>query len=99
LLSWCSVASELVSVVCIVGGAAGGVGEAGDAELDGVGAAGGDLVDLGEFGVGAGEADLEAFGLAVPAVGFGFGDAGEEVVADLFEARPGGGIGSQQRAA
>src|SRR6478609_4903944 len=81
------------------GGAAGGVGEVGDAELDRVGAAGGDLLHLGEVGAGAGEADLEALGLAVPAVGFGFGDAGDEVVADLFEARPGGGIGSQQRAA
>ena len=64
--------------------------------MDGVAAAGGDLVHLGEFGVGAGEADLEALGFAVPAVGFGFGDAGEEVVADLFEAGPGGGVGTQQ---
>ena len=80
-------------------GVCGGVGEAGDAEVDGGGAAGADLVHLDEFGVRAGEADLQPLGLAVPAVGFGFGDAGEEVVADLFEARPGGGIGSQQRAA
>src|SRR6476659_2094114 len=78
------------------GGAAGGVGEVGDAELDRVGAAGGDLLHLGEFGVGASEADLQALGLAVPAVGFGFGDAGDEVVADLFEAGPGGGVGTQQ---
>ena len=49
--------------------------------------------------MGAGEADLEALGLAVPAVGFGFGDAGDEVVADLFEAGPGGGVRAQQRAA
>jgi hypothetical protein len=72
-----------------VGGASGGVGEAGDAELDGFGAAGADLVHLGQFGVGAGEADLKTLGLAVPAVGFGFGDAGGEVVADLFQ--PGAG--------
>ena len=58
------------------GGASGGVGEGRDAELDGGAATGGDLVHLGEFGVGAGEADLQALGLAVPAVGFGFGDAG-----------------------
>lgn len=32
----------------------------------------------------------------VPAVGFGFGDAGDEVVTDLFEAEPGGGVGTQQ---
>src|SRR4029077_2429144 len=99
MLTSCSVVSELVSLVCRLSGTSGGVGEVGDAELDRVGAAGGDLVHLGEFGVGAGEADLEALGLAVPAVGFGFGDAGEQVVADLFEARLGGGIGSQQRAA
>ena len=81
------------------GGAAGGLGEVGHAELDGVGAAVGDLVHLGEFGPGAGEADLEAFGFAEPAVGFGFGDAVDEVVADLFEAGSGCGIGPQQRAA
>ena len=77
--------SELISVKFLgVGGASGGVGEAGDAELDGFGAAGADLVHLGEFGVRAGEADLETLGLAVPAVGFGIGDAGDEVAADLF---------------
>ena len=98
VVSWCG---SRVSAAgwSRAGGAAGGVGEAGDAQLHGFGAAGVDLVHLGEFGIGAGEADLEALGLAVPAVGFGFGDAGDEVVADLFEARPGGGIGSQQRAA
>ena len=80
-------------------GAAGGVGEGGDAELDGLVAAGGDLVHLGEFGAGAGEADLQSFGLAEPAVGLGFGDAGDEVVADLDQAVPGGGVGAQQRAA
>ena len=83
----------------MVGGASGGVGEAGDAELDGGGAAGADLVHLGQFGVGAGEADLQALGLAVPAVGLGFGDAGDEVVADLFQPGAGGRIRAQQRAA
>ena len=67
--------------------------------MDGVAAAGGDLVHLGEFGVGAGEADLEALGLAVPVVGFGFGDAGEQVVADLFQPCAGGRVRAQQRAA
>src|SRR4029077_7706711 len=99
MLTSCSVVSELVSLVCRLSGTSGGVGEAGDAELDGCGAAGADLVHLDEFGVRAGEADLETLGLAVPAVGFGFSDAGEQVVADLFEGRRGGGIGSQQRAA
>src|SRR5258708_724200 len=96
VVSWCGSRVSAAGWSWVGGGAAGGVGEAGDAELDRVGAAGGDLVDLGEFGVGAGEADLETLGLAVPALGFGFGDAGEEVVADLFEARPGGGIRPQQ---
>ena len=91
--------SVVVSVVCRVGDASGGVGEAGDAELDGRGAAGADLVHLGEFGVRTGEADLEAFGLAVPAVGFGFGDAGDEVVADVFQPCTRGWIRAQQRAA
>lgn len=80
-------------------GAAGGVGEGGDAELGGVVTAGGDLVHLGEFGAGAGEADFQSFGFAEPVVGFGFGDAGDEVVADLDQAGPGGGVGAQQWAA
>ena len=79
MLTSCSVVSELVSLVCRLSGTSGGVGEAGDAELDGCGAAGADLVHLDEFGVRAGEADLETLGLAVPAVGFGFSDAGEQV--------------------
>ena len=91
--------SQLILLCLGVGGASGGVGEAGDAELDGFGAAGADLVHLVEFGVGAGEADLEAFGLSVPAVRFGFGDAGDEVVADLFQPGFGDRIRAQQRAA
>jgi hypothetical protein len=75
-------------------GAAGDVGESGDAELDGVVALGGDLVHLGELGFGAGEADFEAFGFTEPAVGFGFGDAGDEVLADLGQPGPGGGVGA-----
>jgi hypothetical protein len=34
-------------------------------------------VDLGEFVVGSGEADLESFDFAEPAFVFGFGDAGD----------------------
>jgi len=52
-------------------GAAGGVGEGGDAEADGGGAAGGDLVHLGEFVPGAGQADFQAFGFAEPVAGPG----------------------------
>jgi hypothetical protein len=89
----------MISVISGVGCASGAVGEAGYAELHRLGAAGADLVHLGEFGVGAGEADLEALGFAVPAVGFGFGDAGEQVVADLFQPCAGGRVRAQQRAA
>src|SRR5882757_1199816 len=99
MLSLCSVVSELVSLVCRLSGTSGGVGEAGDAEFDGSGAVGADLVHLGEFGVRAGEADLEALGLAVPAVGFGFGDAGEQVGVDLLQPCAGDRIRAQQRAA
>ena len=67
------------------GGASGGVGEGRDAELDGVVATGGDLVHLGEFGVRAGEADLEALALAIPAVGFSLGDAEFFKVWRLFD--------------
>jgi hypothetical protein len=80
-------------------GAAGGVREAGDAELNGLGAAGGDLVHLSEFGAGAGEVDFQPFGLAEPAMGFGFGDAGDEVVTDLDQPFPGGRVRSQEWAA
>jgi hypothetical protein len=87
-----------MSVLCGLGRASGGVGEAGDAEVDGVGAAGADLVHLGEFGFRAGQADLQSLGLAVPAVGFGFGDAVEQVVVDLLQPCAGGRIRAQQRA-
>jgi len=43
-------------------------------------------VDLGELVLGAGEADLESFGFAGPALAVGFGDAGGEVAADLGDA-------------
>src|SRR5579859_7296367 len=93
----CSARSGAVRVVGRAGaGAAGGVGEGGDAELDGLAAAGGDLVHLGEFGAGAGEADLQSFGLSEPAAGLGFGDAGDEVVADLDQAVPGGWVWPQE---
>jgi hypothetical protein len=56
------------------------------------------FVDLGEFGFGAGETDLEAFDFAEPAFVLGFGDAGGEVVADLDQAGSLGGVGPQERA-
>ena len=75
-------------------GRGGDVAVGGDAEADGLGPAGGGQVGLGEFVVGGGEADLESFGFAGPAFAFGLGDAGQEVVADLFQAAPLGGVES-----
>lgn len=46
----------------------------------------GPLVELGELAVGGGRADSQALGLAEPAFAFSFGDAGEQVVPDLFQA-------------
>ena len=78
-------------------GCGGDVAVGGDAEVDVLGSAGGGQVGLGDFVVGGGEADLESFGFAGPAFAFGFGDAGEEVVADLFQAAPLGGVDAQER--
>jgi hypothetical protein len=49
--------------------------------------------------VGAGEADFQSFGFTEPAVGLGLGDAGDEVVTDLEQARAGGRVWPQERAA
>jgi hypothetical protein len=62
-------------------------------------AAGGDLVHLGEFVPGAGQADLQALCLAEPVAGLGLGDASGEAVADLHQAGPLDRVGAQQRAA
>jgi hypothetical protein len=72
--------------------AAGDVGECGHAEVDGLVAALQGRVDLGELVLGAGEADLEALDLAEPSFAFGLGDAVVQVVLDLLEAVPLGGI-------
>jgi hypothetical protein len=42
-------------------------------------------VDLGKLVLGAGEADFESFDLSEPTFAVGFGDAGVQVVADLFK--------------
>ncbi len=80
-------------------GTAGDVGEGGQAELGAAVAAGGDLIHLGELVPGAGQADLQPFGLAEPAGRFSLGDTGGQIAADLQEAVALGGIGAQQRAA
>jgi len=82
-----------ISGCCQGGGSDVAIG--GDAEADGFGAAGGGQVGLGEFVVGGGEADLESLGFAGPAFALGFGDAGQEVVADFFEAAALCGVDSQ----
>jgi hypothetical protein len=79
-------------------GRGGDVAVGGDAEVDGLGAAGGGRVGLGELVVRGGEADLESFCLAGPAFAFGLADAGEEVVADVGEPATLGGGNPQERA-
>ena len=56
-------------------------------------------VDLGEFVVGAGQADLESFDFAEPSFAVGLGDPGDEVVADLCDSLPLGGVWPVHRAA
>ena len=68
------------------------VGEGGYPEVGSAVAAGGDLVHLGEFLAGAGQADLQSFGFAEPVMLLGLGDAGGEVAADGFQAGPLGGV-------
>jgi hypothetical protein len=68
-------------------GLAGDVAEAGEAEVDGGGAAG-HLVELSQFLPGAGEADFKSLGFAGPAFAFGFGDALGQAGADVGDAVP-----------
>jgi hypothetical protein len=80
-------------------GGGGRVAVGGHAEADGLGAAGGGALDLGELVVGGGEADLEPFGFACPALLPGLGDAGRQVVADALEPLLLDGVDPQERAA
>ena len=58
-----------------------------NAELDGLSGSGaGHLLDLGEFGAGSGEADLEAFDFAEPSFAAGLFDPGQQVLADIEKA-------------
>jgi hypothetical protein len=63
-------------------GAAGDVAEGGQAKVD-AGGLSGPLVELGEFLLCAGEADLETLDFAQPTFSFRFGDAIKQVAADL----------------
>ena len=79
-------------------GCGGDVAVGGYSEADGLGPAGGGGVGLGELAGGCGEADLESFGFSGPVFAFGFGDAGVEVVADLFQAVALGGVDAEEGA-
>jgi hypothetical protein len=70
--------------------------DSGKAELDDGGVPGGAPVDLGEFGLGVGEADLESLDFAEPAFPLGLGDAGDQVVADVGQPCPLGRIRSKE---
>jgi len=70
------------------GGAGGDVGEGGHAQAHRVASAGDEPVDLGELGLRGREADLQALGLAEPALSLGLADAGGQVVADVREPLP-----------
>ena len=87
-----------VAAVLCPPGVWGSGGDGGHADVDRDGWVG-TPVDLGEFVAGAGQADLESFGFAVPAFAFGFGDAGDQVVVDLCDAGPLGGRGPVHAAA
>lgn len=52
--------------------------------------------ELGEFSLGAGEADLKSFDLSEPAFSLCLGDAVEEVVADLHQSASLSGVGAQE---
>ncbi|WP_411135662.1 hypothetical protein [Streptomyces sp. C10] len=55
-------------------------------------------IELAELLLGASQADLETFDLAEPAFRLGFGDSGDQVVADLGKPCPLGGVRSEERA-
>ncbi|MGW7018062.1 hypothetical protein ACWGGS_01560 [Streptomyces decoyicus] len=55
-------------------------------------------IEPAELLLGAGQADLETFDLAEPAFGLGFGDSGDQVVADLGKPCPLGGVRPEERA-
>lgn len=56
-----------------------------------------DPIELAELLLGAGQADLETFDLAEPALRLGFGDLDDQVVADLGKPCPLGRVRSQER--
>ena len=55
-------------------------------------------IELAELLLGAGQADLETFDLAESAFRLGFGDSGDQAVADLGKPCPLGRVRSEERA-
>lgn len=55
-------------------------------------------IELAELLLGASQADLETFDLAEPAFRLGFGDSGDQVVADLGKPCPLGRVRPEERA-
>ena len=80
------------------GGSDAVVGKPRLAEVDG-GAAGREPIEVGEFVLGRGEADVEAFGPRRPALFVGFCDAGDQVVVDPGQSQPLSRVNAGQRAA
>jgi hypothetical protein len=61
-----------------------------------LGMPGGQVADLGEILLGAGETDFQPLDLAEPAFAVGFGDPAGQVVADLQQPGSPGGVGAQE---
>ncbi|MET8435947.1 hypothetical protein ABZV61_24780 [Streptomyces sp900116325] len=73
----------LVRVRGCAGGADGSVSDGRHPQVDRCRAPGDEVVELGEFLLCSGKADLEALDLTAPAFALRFGDAGDQVVADV----------------
>lgn len=71
------------------------ISEVGQAKVNGSAVAG-PAVNLGELVLGAGEADTESFDLAEPAFPLGFGNSGDQVVADLLHPASLGWVRSEE---
>ncbi|MFE9679352.1 hypothetical protein ACFYO5_35445 [Streptomyces sp. NPDC006259] len=70
--------------------------EGGNSQVNGLLLLGDLYVELAEFLLGASQADLETFDLAEPAFRLGFGDSGDQVVADLGKPCPLGRVRSEE---
>lgn len=78
------------------GGADGHVSDGRHPQVDGCRAPGDAAVELGEFLLCSGKADLEALDLAEPSFPLGFGNTADEVVADVGKSCPLGRVRSKK---